>query len=160
VSEIERIIELLRSAYNGDAWYGSSLKSILSDITADQAFTKTIKQSHSIAEILLHITAWQGAVRKRLEESYVELPDEGDWPEISDDSESSWQAILAKLDQSHFHLENAIAKLNDEMLSIPLGSERVRETGSGVSIYITLHGIIQHLVYHSGQISLIKRAFQ
>lgn len=48
--------------------------------------------------------------------------------------------------------------LGDESLPRILGNARERVTGGGVSAYVTLHGIIQHNVYHAGQISLLKKA--
>jgi hypothetical protein len=38
-----------------------------------------------------------------------------------------------------------------------MGHRCNRETGGGVSVYVTLHGIIQHNVYHAAQIALLKR---
>jgi hypothetical protein len=48
----------------------------------------------------------------------------------------------------------------DDTLEMTLGAPRVRETGAGVSVYILLHGIIQHSVYHAGQIALLKKAVE
>jgi hypothetical protein len=36
-------------------------------------------------------------------------------------------------------------------------TESSRETGGGVSCYVTLHGVAQHDLYHGGQISLLKK---
>jgi uncharacterized damage-inducible protein DinB len=48
--------------------------------------------------------------------------------------------------------------LSNDRLEEILGSERDRPTGGGVSVYTTLHGIIQHNAYHTGQIALLKKA--
>jgi uncharacterized damage-inducible protein DinB len=43
-------------------------------------------------------------------------------------------------------------------LSAPTNDQRDAETGQGVSHYVLLHGIVQHDVYHAGQIALLKKA--
>jgi hypothetical protein len=41
-----------------------------------------------------------------------------------------------------------------------LTDERLDDTvsGKGYSIYVMLHGVIQHDLYHAGQIALLKKA--
>ena len=48
-------------------------------------------------------------------------------------------------------LRGAIAALDPERLD-----ERVR--GKPYSVYFMLHGVIQHNLYHAGQIALLKKA--
>ena len=52
----------------------------------------------------------------------------------------------------------AIGALDDAQLQDRIGDVRDRALGSGVSRYVTLHGLVQHHVYHAGQISLLKKA--
>jgi hypothetical protein len=39
-----------------------------------------------------------------------------------------------------------------------IGDVRDPALGSGVTNYVTLHGIVQHHAYHAGRISLLKKA--
>jgi hypothetical protein len=39
-----------------------------------------------------------------------------------------------------------------------LGEARDRPLGSGVSFYVLLHGIVQHVVAHTAQMSLLRKA--
>ena len=39
-----------------------------------------------------------------------------------------------------------------------IGDVRDRALGSGISRYVMLHGLVQHHVYHAGQISLLRKA--
>ena len=39
-----------------------------------------------------------------------------------------------------------------------IGNARDRSLGSGVSRYVSLHGLVQHHAYHAGQIALLKKA--
>jgi hypothetical protein len=48
--------------------------------------------------------------------------------------------------------------LDEAQLDERIGDVRDRALGSGVSRYVTLHGLVQHHAYHGGQISLLKKA--
>jgi len=62
------------------------------------------------------------------------------------------------LDVANEELVKAIDALDDTQLQDRIGDVRDRALGSGVSRYVTLHGLVQHHVYHAGQISLLKKA--
>lgn len=158
MAEVRRIADQLKRAFDGDPWYGSPLMKILNGVTAEQAAALPVAGAHSIWEVVLHVAAWQGAVLDRLADKPARLPAEGDWPEITDTSETGWSNTLALLTRRHNDLMKAISELTDDQLKRMVGEERDPTTGSGVSVYYTLHGIIQHNVYHAGQIAVLKKA--
>lgn len=160
MNEIKRVTALIQDAYDGDAWYGPSLKMALRDVSAEIAAARVIPGVHSIWEIILHITGWITAVRIRLKSNNIDLPQGGDWPVVDDITRSAWEASLAQLEQEHHLLINTIRRIPEKELSGLLGEERVRETGGGVSIYTALHGLLHHNIYHTGQISLMKKVIQ
>jgi uncharacterized damage-inducible protein DinB len=148
--EVKRIASLLRRAYEGKAWHGPSLRELLDGVTAGQAAARPIARAHSIWEIVLHISAWESAVLKSIEGEYVEVPDEGDWPAVEDASDAGWRLTLATLEGKHMKLRDAVARLEDAGLSGPLAEGKP-------SAYFALHGVIQHTLYHAGQIALLKK---
>lgn len=158
MNEIERIKDQMTRGFDGDAWYGPSLSDALADVSVEQAAAKPLPDAHSIWEIVLHVAAWEDAVRTRLETGVVDLPAEGDWPTVGDTSARAWSETLARLERGHRELTETVARLSDDRLEQTLGSERDRPTGGGVSVYTTLHGVIQHTAYHTGQIALLKKA--
>jgi uncharacterized damage-inducible protein DinB len=151
MTEVERIRDQLRRAYEGDAWCGSSLREALSGVTAERAARRPVRDAHTIWELVLHVAAWNGAVRRRLEGEPVREPAEGDFPPVTDASEAAWAGALETLAESHRRLQGAIARLDDSRLEEP-----VVEGMS--SAYVTLHGVVQHGLYHAAQISLLKKA--
>jgi len=159
MTEISRILDQFRRAHNGDAWHGTPLREILRGISAEQAVRHVIPEAHSIWEILLHITAWEGEVVRRLQTGIMDMPEDGDWNDIQLSSEEAWISAVERFDQIHAELEQEIMRCTDNRLSEMLGTTRERETGAGVSVYVLLHGIIQHSIYHAGQIALLKKAF-
>lgn len=160
MSEMDRIIDELEREYSGDPWHGSPLTSILKGITAAQAASRPIGSAHSIWELVLHMTAWKNEVRKRLGGAPAGEPEEGDWPAVGAPTEAHWHQALARLDRAHRDLVGAIRVLAEAKLFEPTKDPRNRETGVGVSHYVLLHGIVQHDVYHSGQVAVLRKAVQ
>ena len=58
MSEIARLADQVRRAFEGDAWHGDSIKELLAGVTAATAAARPIKNAHSIWELVLHIAAW------------------------------------------------------------------------------------------------------
>jgi uncharacterized damage-inducible protein DinB len=158
MSEIERIVDELEREHSGDPWHGSPLRQILDAITAAQAAAKPIPSAHSIWELVLHMTAWKKEVRRRLSGAPAAEPEDGDWPAVGDPTEPRWRDAVSRLERTHQDLIAATRALPEPKLFEPTNDPRDRETGAGVSYYVLLHGIVQHDVYHSGQIALLKRA--
>ncbi len=157
MSEIDRIIDELQREYDGDPWHGSPLRSILDGVPAEQAAAKISPHAHSIWELVLHITAWKGEVRRRLSGAPASEPAEGDWPTPGAHTEDRWNEALDRLQIAQEALVNAIRQLPESELHTPTNDPRNPALGSGVSYYALLHGVVQHDVYHSGQIAILKK---
>jgi len=56
---------------------------------------------------------------------------------------------------THQQLLQKIAELNDARLDQPIISDSATTYSS---VYVTLHGGVQHDLYHAGQIALLKKA--
>jgi uncharacterized damage-inducible protein DinB len=156
MTEIDRIIDELSREYSGDPWHGSPLTAILDGVTAAQAAARPLPGAHSIWELALHITAWKNEVQRRIQGGPAGDPAEGDWPDVGEPSEARWRAALAALRAAHEALIAAIRDLPEARLFEPTKDPRNRPLGTGVSHYVLLHGAVQHDVYHSGQIALLK----
>jgi len=151
MKETARIADQLSRAYSGKAWHGPSLKYILRGITAQQAAARAIPSAHSIWELELHIAAWDRAVCERiLSGKDTTLPPEQNFPSVVDTSEAAWKKALKTLEQGHKDLLAAMQGFKDSKLDRKLGNR-------DYSFYITMHGAIQHDLYHAGQIAILKK---
>ena len=157
MSELDRIIDQMQRAFDGDAWHGPSVIASLSGVTTPQATAHPIPQGHSIWEIVLHLTSWKNEVRRRIGGADPATPLEGDWPEAGRRDPAAWSAALATLRQAHDALIAAARTLADEKLTQMVGTKRDPALGTG-TYYVLLHGSVQHDIYHAGQISLLKKA--
>ena len=152
MTETHRINSQLKRAYQGEAWHGPSVRELLNGVTAEQAAARPIPNAHSIWELVNHIIAWEQITRRRLEGDPVKNPtNEMNFPPVNDSSETAWQTTLQGLATSNQALRDAIKKIDDAKLE-----EIVPE--AIYSNYAMLHGVIQHDLYHAGQIALLKKA--
>lgn len=158
MSSGERLARLLDRGYREDPWHGPPTAELLADLDAKAATGRPFPRAHSIWEIVLHMTGWQDEVLRRLGGATPCLPAEGDWPEVGEPSEARWQAARAALKASTERLQAAVAMLSAEALERRVGVARDRPLGAGVTLDDTVHGIVQHNAYHSGQIAILRRA--
>jgi len=156
MSETARIADQLRRAFHGDAWHGDSLLEILDGVGAAQAAARPIKHAHSIWELVLHITAWDGAVRRRLTGEAVDLPDEQNFPSVMDTSEAAWSRAVENTKRVHTELTEAVKAFPEERLSEKVPGKK--NEPDWYNFYYMLHGVAQHELYHAGQIALLKKA--
>ena len=150
MTEVERIMDQINRAFNGPAWHGDSVYEILQGVTAEQAAARPIPNTHTIWEICLHMTAWGKVVKNRIEGKREELPDNEDWPPVHDTSDAAWQKVQDDMRGMCHALRHAVLDLDDSRLFD-------FAPGADYDIYIMLHGLIQHCIYHSGQIALLKK---
>jgi uncharacterized damage-inducible protein DinB len=156
MSEVERIRDQFRRAFDGEAWHGPSVMALLKGVTADQAAAHPIPGAHSIWELTLHIRAWEGACLRRLNGDPAQLPDNEDWEPVNDLSEASWEKTKQNLRDTHEQLLQAISAVDDARLDQPIVDHPPEIPFS--SVYVTLHGGVQHDLYHAGQIAILKKA--
>jgi uncharacterized damage-inducible protein DinB len=154
MTESVRLADQIRRAFEGNAWHGDSVVELLAGVSSKTAAAKPIKNAHSIWELLLHIAAWDDAVRRRTEGAVVELSDDENFPSVNEVSEAAWQHAIATAKAAHYQLVKAVAAFPDSRLQeqVPGKSESYH------NFFYMFSGIVQHELYHAGQISLLKKA--
>jgi uncharacterized damage-inducible protein DinB len=151
MSETRRINSQLKRAQEGEAWHGPSLRELLDGLSAAQAAAHPIAEAHSIWELVLHIISWEQIAERRLEgDAAAEVLDEVNFPPVANASEEAWQDTLQALADSNRSLRETIKQLDDAALEAIV-------PGTQYSNYVLLHGVIQHNLYHAGQIALLKK---
>ncbi|EMR02098.1 DinB family protein [Cesiribacter andamanensis] len=153
MQESQRIADQLKRSMEGEAWHGPALLELLADVSAPEAAAHPLPVAHSIWELCLHLNCWQVAVLQRLQGQAMEYAPDEDWPTPPAPTEAAWQQALEQLQYTYRQLQAAILQLPDEQLEQPC-------PGKNYSLYILLHGLIQHILYHGGQIALLRKALQ
>lgn len=141
-------------AFEGDAWHGPPVKTVIDGLTAEDASKHPIAGVHSIWELVHHITAWNTIVREELGGASAQITPEVDWPPVWDATEVEWRRAVQKLYDARARLRQAVEGLRDGQLD----ERPSRRTNN--SRYVMLHGIVQHDLYHAGQIAVLKKAIR
>jgi uncharacterized damage-inducible protein DinB len=162
-TELERIEDQLRRAFEGEAWHGPSVLEAMRDVSPDLAAAHPIAGAHSIWEITLHLAATYRLVLRRLDGNGARLTPEEDWPPVPLSSTegpplpqpqpgASWSEAVSALTRLNEDLRRAVSRFPARKLDEPLVVE------VPYSAYTQFIGITQHDLYHAGQVVLLKRA--
>jgi hypothetical protein len=152
-TEVLRISGQVRLAFFGDPWHGPALSELVSGIRCEIALSRPLASGHSIWELVLHIDLWVTLACDAA--SGIALPrlygTEKDWPFVTDESAAAWDRARAHLVESGERLAVAIEGFEDARLQeiVP---------GRDYDFYYLFHGVVQHSLYHGGQIAMLKRA--
>ena len=152
-SECLRIADQLRRAFTGDPWHGSPLRDLLTGITAGQAGSRPLPSAHTIWELVLHIEIYVNAAFEAMHGTPMpRLFDAGrDWPKAGEGGAAGWTGAVDRLFHAGDRLAHGIERFTDLRLhdTVP---------GREYNFYYLFHGIVQHSLYHGGQIAMLKRA--
>jgi hypothetical protein len=150
-TECDRIADQLFRIVEGDAWHGPPVSALVADVTAPIAASHPIPAAHSIWELVHHMTAWATIARRRLGGEIVDVIAVQDWPPVETVTAEAWTSATQSLERAHADLRRAVLALGD-------GHLEDRTPGKPYSLYVLLHGVVQHSAYHAGQIAVVKRA--
>jgi uncharacterized damage-inducible protein DinB len=140
-----------------DPWYGPATYDIIDNVSFEAAYEKPPGCVHSIAVILLHMLGWTQEVSARMGGQTAGEPAGGDWPNLGTPDEHKWKQLVADFKLANVNLERIIADFPPDNWNVPTNDERNGELGTGVSYEALIKGLIQHHIYHSGQIALLNR---
>jgi uncharacterized damage-inducible protein DinB len=149
-SESALLADQLRRAFEGDAWHGPALLELLNDIDAATAASNSA-DVHSIWELVLHIAVWDDAALRRLAGEKWQPEGTANFPLVPQPATSAaWRKAIAHARRTHNLLVKTVAALPDSRL-------RDRVPGKKYDFYHMLHGVVQHELYHAGQIAILKK---
>ncbi|MBI4913044.1 MAG: DinB family protein [Acidobacteria bacterium] len=153
MSELERLQDQFKRLFNGPAWHGPALLELLQDLSALEARTRPLPGVHSPGELLRHMLAWRQLVIHRLRgDDAYRVSDAQNWAGCAAD-EAEWTSDLEAFRASQRELMLLLGRFNPGLLD-------VQAPGSDVSWYTLFHGLLQHDIYHLGQIGMLKRALR
>ena len=152
-TEVTRIQQLLNASWNGRMWHGTNLKEVLKGVDTEKAFRKPAAGAHNIYELVMHMHCWRNFVFQHLTghaDFKVILNSADDWPVDYEKTEAQWNTALQLLEQSQNQVADAFSKFDETQLDESMH-------GRKFSWYDFIHGLIQHDIYHSGQIAILKK---
>jgi hypothetical protein len=150
-NESERLAAQLERALQGGAWHGSSWRELLEGVGRGAALRRPVAGAHTIAEIVLHSAVWHDVVRRRLDGETFQVTDAEDWPQADLRDDRAWKDLQRRLFDSG-------RALCERIRGFP--AERLHQRRPGLED--TWHGLVigelQHVLYHAGQVGLLRKA--
>ena len=150
--EMVQLQDQLIDAYQGEPWFGRNARQLLGDVDKEAAFVK-LNGQHSIVELVWHMITWREFTINCLEKSSeydLKHFENLDWRKLDHDDKSLWKQGLDILDATQNRLINVLQQQDDAILE-----QNVSERAYNYRKLI--NGIIQHDVYHLGQIAYINK---
>ena len=147
--KLVEISRQLTEVYEGNPWFGKTLSTYLQEIKPDALSTR-MNEGHSIGQIISHMIEWRKFVILKLQNKPTsqEVGTPQDWTDHAFTTEDKTQ-LYTELKETQKTLIHILSVAQDELLeqTVP---------GEAYSFEHLLVGIIQHDIYHLGQIYLLK----
>jgi uncharacterized damage-inducible protein DinB len=146
-TEAQKLVSLLKRSYDRGAWHGPSVKEALESVTPEMSSAR-LPHTHSIIELVSHMTTWRNFVIAKLQGEDYPVTDEINFP-----GQNNWSKAIEDLEESQAKLLTLVEQFPIEKLS-----ELVPHPSAKYTFYTMINGIIHHDLYHTGQIILIAKA--
>jgi len=150
--EIQSIIKNLQRVNSGQPWYGRSVYELLDEVNPSKVFEKPGKEGHSMIELLYHLVTWTEFCLRRVQGGKDENPKEVeklDWRQINT-SQHSWEKGMAAFKLANDEIIELLSTKNDDFLKEMVDYREF-------NFRFMLNGLIQHHIYHIGQIAYIEK---
>jgi uncharacterized damage-inducible protein DinB len=157
MSTSAKLQQQLQTILSGNAWYGTPIYSIIDAVSFEAAYQKTEGASHSIAAIVLHMLGWTEEATKRMQGQKASDPARGDWPDPGTPDKQKWQQLVNSFKLVNAELLKLVGDFPDNQWADSTNDDRGTYSGYGASYEALINGLIQHHVYHAGQISLLNK---
>jgi len=151
-TEIQTIIRQLQEVLNGQPWYGKSVYELLGEVNRDLQYITPTGNSHSLVDLLYHMITWAEFTQKRIEKEPIDDMDafnKLDWRPIDPDKHN-WQPGVAALKAAHQKIIELLQTKDDSFLNEPVDYRTY-------DFRYLLNGLIQHNIYHLGQIAYVNK---
>lgn len=151
---IENSIKQLQEIQNGNIWIGTNFNKKLSIISEEEAFKVVHKHTHTIAEIISHLTIWRNETILKIVTAKGSITDENgaDWIENSQLIQLGWDKIKDDYEKSLQKLIILLQSKNDDFLE-----EKYYDTDykDYFDYQFLINGMLHHDLYHLGQLALL-----
>ena len=150
MNELQHILEEYDRAMHGDAWHGDPIWTILDGISSSCAAATPVCGVHSIWQLVMHMAFWERIALKRAT-GPVKPEESLNFPATPAADEAAWQHTLDDFRESNREFRQHIMQLDPEKLD--------QKTPGGRRTYrADLLGLIEHHIYHAGQIAILRKA--
>lgn len=143
------IAEHVLAVHEGNNWTEVDLTNTLKDVTLAEATTQTKASPNTIAALLHHLSYWNRVMVQRINNMNVAVPDANGFDVQILQNEQDWYLLKKDNLKSAHELAEAIQNFDENQLPQPI-------LKGYPSAYKSLHGSVEHIHYHLGQIVILK----
>lgn len=150
MTAIEQLVHDFKAFYNDNPWFGDSYLDVISDISPTEALA-TPPNQHSIAVLLWHMVKWRRALTERLLGNLdfrADVTDPDNWPDALAQNSETWEAAKAAFAEQQNSIVEQLSVRNETFLDT--------DFMPGRKFRRLAFGVLQHDIYHLGQIAMVK----
>lgn len=153
----QQVLSIVRPTGKQDLrpWHGApSVSRVLVGVDSRIAAWRPYPEANAIRDIALHITYFENAVANKLSGA--------DQPVVFDLRKRGWPVTCDALGEGQWRSEKRYMKATQERLADavmgmdPRKLDQVASEKSGMTAMEYIHGIVDHTLYHTAQLSLLK----
>ncbi len=151
-NETQAIIKKLETTLSGEPWYGRPVYAILDEVDPKKVFIKPNNTGHSMADLLYHMITWADFTVKRIEKDKkndLATAENLDWRTINP-KVHTWKKGLAEFKAIHKKIIALLNSHDDDFLREIVDYRKY-------NFRFLLNGMIEHTIYHLGQIAYLKK---
>ncbi len=150
--EIQSLLLQFQNVNSGEPWFGRAVYEILDEVDEKKASIKPNNSEHSLIELLYHMITWADFTLKRIEKDKINdlaAAEELDWRTITRKAHT-WKKGLAEFKAIHKKIIALLKKKDDSFLQEQVDYRKY-------DFQFLLNGLIQHNIYHLGQIAYLNK---
>ena len=151
-STISTIINSIENVNSGHPWFGRAVYEIMDEVDETKVFIKPGNTEHSLIELLYHMITWADFTLKRMEKDKINdlvAAEKLDWRTI-DLKKHSWKKGMAEFKKTNKKIVDLLKKKEDSFLKEKVDYRKY-------DFEFLLNGLIQHNIYHLGQIAYLNK---
>jgi uncharacterized damage-inducible protein DinB len=150
--EISTILRKMKSVNTGHPWFGRAAFEILDEVDPAKALVRPGNTDHSLTDLIYHMLTWAGFTLKRIEgdkEKDLSAFEKLDWRKI-DPKVHSWKKGLREFKKVQQQIMRILQTKDDDFLEQKVDYRTY-------NFRYLLEGMIQHTIYHLGQVAYLQK---
>ena len=146
---LQDIIQRMMAIIEGENWLGENFRKKIDALTDEMAFHQSMPHIHSVAELISHLTVWKAENINKLLGNPAEMTMDSpeNWKANETLTEIGWLALKREFYATSQRLIDLI-KDKPETFLLEFCENETHSNGA------LLEGLIQHDIYHLGQIGI------
>jgi uncharacterized damage-inducible protein DinB len=150
--EISAIISRMEEIFTGEPWYGKSVMTVIGSIDPEKVYIRPSGHSHSLMDLLYHMLNWEQFTLQQLlsrDRINTAIFEALDWRDTTAEL-YTWEIGIEELKAIHTDIIRILSSADNSLLQQPV-------FGRDYKMHYLLNGLIDHNIYHCGQLAYLAK---